>query len=66
MDSMDLKQIGGFVAACEEGGFGRAAQREHSAHPALSLHIQGLESMVAHRLFDRKARDAPARGMFFQ
>lgn len=56
MESMDLKQIRCFVAACEEGSFSRAAQREHCTQPGLSLHIQCLESMVAQRLFDRKAR----------
>jgi LysR family transcriptional regulator, nitrogen assimilation regulatory protein len=56
MESMDLKQIRCFVAACEEGSFSKAAQREHCTQPGLSLHIQCLESMVAHRLFDRQAR----------
>jgi LysR family nitrogen assimilation transcriptional regulator len=54
--SMDLKQIRYFVAAYEEGSFSRAAQREHCTQPGLSVYIQRLESLVAHRLFQRKAR----------
>jgi len=53
---MDLKQIRCFVAAYEEGSFSRAAQREHCTQPGLSVYIQRLESIVAHRLFERKAR----------
>lgn len=54
--SMDLKQIRCFVAAYEEGSFSKAALREHCTQPGLSVYIQRLESMLAHRLFDRKAR----------
>lgn len=54
--SLDLKQICCFVAAYEEGSFSRAAEREHCTQPGLSVIIQRLESAVAHRLFDRKAR----------
>ncbi|HVB98152.1 MAG TPA: LysR family transcriptional regulator [Candidatus Dormibacteraeota bacterium] len=54
--SLDLKQIRCFVAAYEEGSFRRAAVREHCTQPGLSVCIQRLESTVAHRLFDRKAR----------
>jgi len=56
MDSMDLKEIRYFVAAYEEGSFSKAAQREHCTQPGLSVYIQRLEAMLAHRLFDRKAR----------
>ncbi len=56
MESMDLKQIRCFVAAYEEGSFSKAAQREHCTQPGLSVYIQCLESMLAHRLFDRRAR----------
>jgi DNA-binding transcriptional LysR family regulator len=54
--SLDLKQICCFVAAYEEGSFSRAAEREHCTQPGLSVTIQRLESAVAHRLFERKAR----------
>ena len=54
--SMDLKQIRCFVAAYEEGSFSKAALREHCTQPGLSVYIQRLETMLAHRLFDRKAR----------
>src|SRR5260370_30531964 len=56
IDSLDLKQIRCFVAAYEEGSFSRAALREHCTQPGLSVYIQRLENMLAHRLFDRKAR----------
>jgi LysR family transcriptional regulator, nitrogen assimilation regulatory protein len=56
METMDLKQIRCFVAAYEEGSFSKAAQREHCTQPGLSLYIQCLESMLSHRLFERKAR----------
>ncbi len=54
--SLDLKEIRCFVAAFEESNFGRAAEREHFTQPGLSVYIQRLESAVAQRLFDRKAR----------
>jgi LysR family nitrogen assimilation transcriptional regulator len=56
MDSLDLKQIRCFVAAYEEGSFSKAAEREHCTQPGLSVYIQRLETMLAHRLFERKAR----------
>jgi DNA-binding transcriptional LysR family regulator len=56
IDSLDLKQIRCFVAAYEEGSFSKGALREHCTQPGLSVYIQRLEQMVAHRLFDRKAR----------
>jgi len=56
IDSLDLKQIRCFVAAYEEGSFSKAALREHCTQPGLSVYIQRLEAMLAHRLFDRKAR----------
>jgi LysR family transcriptional regulator, nitrogen assimilation regulatory protein len=55
-NSMDLKQIRCFVAAYEEGSFSKAALREHCTQPGLSVYIQRLETILAHRLFDRKAR----------
>src|SRR3984893_18001160 len=56
IDSLDLKQIRCFVAAYEEGSFSKAALREHCTQPGLSVYIQRLETMLSHRLFDRKAR----------
>ena len=56
MESIDLKQIRCFVAAYEEGSFSMAAKREHCTQPGLSVYIQRLEAMLAHRLFDRRAR----------
>ena len=56
MESIDLKQIRCFVAAYEEGSFSMAAKREHCTQPGLSVYIQRLESMLSHRLFERKAR----------
>jgi LysR family nitrogen assimilation transcriptional regulator len=56
IDAMDLKQIRCFVAAYEEGSFSKAALREHCTQPGLSVYIQRLETTLAHRLFERKAR----------
>jgi DNA-binding transcriptional LysR family regulator len=56
MEAIDLKQIRCFVAAYEEGSFSMAAKREHCTQPGLSVYIQRLETMLAHRLFDRRAR----------
>ncbi len=56
MDSLDLKQIRCFVAAYEEGSFSKAAEREHCTQPGLSVYIQRLETMLEHKLFERKAR----------
>src|SRR5260370_35807019 len=56
IDSLDLKQIRCFVAAYEEGSFSKAALREHCTQPGLSVYIQRLDTMLPHRLFDRKAR----------
>lgn len=53
---MDMQQIRYFVAAYEEGSFTKAAAREHCTQPGLSVHIQRLEAMLSHRLFDRHAR----------
>lgn len=55
-NDIDLKQIRCFVAAYEEGSFSKAAQREHCTQPGLSVYIQRLETLLAHRLFDRQAR----------
>jgi LysR family transcriptional regulator, nitrogen assimilation regulatory protein len=60
IDSLELKQIRCFVAAYEEGSFSKAALREHCTQPGLSVYIQHLEHMLAHRLFDRKARGVTA------
>src|SRR5580698_6681508 len=56
VDALDLRQIRCFVAAYEEGSFSKAALREHCTQPGLSVYIQRLEAMLAHRLFDRRAR----------
>ena len=56
MEVMDLKQIRCFVAAYEEGSFSKAALRENCTQPGLSIYIQCLETTLAHRLFDRRAR----------
>lgn len=56
MEAIDLKQIRCFVAAYEEGSFSMAAKRENCTQPGLSVYIQRLEAMLAHRLFDRRAR----------
>ena len=53
---MDLKQIRYFVAVYEEGSFSKAALREHSSQPGISLHIQHLETELGLKFFERTGR----------
>src|SRR4029077_12717280 len=53
---MEIHQLRYFVAIAEEGGFSRAAAREHVAQPSLSQQIQKMEAEIGQRLFDRLAR----------
>ncbi|MDB5581162.1 MAG: hypothetical protein JWR80_6338 [Bradyrhizobium sp.] len=51
-----LRQLEGFVAAAEEGAFGRAAERLAMTQPAFSQLIRELEASVGVRLFERTTR----------
>ncbi|WP_018684998.1 LysR family transcriptional regulator [Actinokineospora enzanensis] len=53
---MELRQLTYFLAVVEEGGFTRAAAREHVAQPGVSAQIGKLERELGHDLFDRTSR----------
>ena len=52
---LDIRKIRFFVAAYETGSITRAAEREHIAQPALTVHIQQLEDELQVKLFERSA-----------
>ena len=51
-----LAQLSCFIAAAEEGHFGRAAERLNMAQPTLSRQIQTLEQALKVSLFERANR----------
>ncbi len=53
---LDIRKIRFFVAAYEVGSITRAAEREHIAQPALSVHIQQIEDELQVQLFERSAQ----------
>jgi len=53
---VELHQLRYLVAVAEEGGFTRAAAREHVAQPGVSAQVARLERELGHVLFDRSAR----------
>jgi LysR family hydrogen peroxide-inducible transcriptional activator len=56
MNIPTIKQLGYFVALCEEGHFGRAAARSFISQSAFSTAIQDLESLLEAQLVDRTKR----------
>jgi len=56
MNYPTIKQLGYFVALCEEGHFGRAAARSFISQSAFSTAIQDLESVLETQLVDRTKR----------
>lgn len=53
---LDIRKLRLFVAVYEGGSLSRAAEREHIAQPALSVHIQQLEDDLGVKLFERSTQ----------
>ncbi len=53
---LDIRKMRLFVAAYEAGSITRAAEREHIAQPALTVHIQQIEDELQVKLFERSAQ----------
>jgi LysR family nitrogen assimilation transcriptional regulator len=53
---LDIRKIRYFVAVFEAGSISKAAEREHIAQPALTVHIQQLEEEFKVKLFERSAQ----------
>jgi DNA-binding transcriptional LysR family regulator len=53
---IDPRKARFFVAVYEAGSITRAAEREHIAQPALTVHIQQLEDELKVKLFERSAQ----------
>ncbi|MGE0253569.1 MAG: LysR family transcriptional regulator [Alphaproteobacteria bacterium] len=57
---MNLRQMRYFVAVYEEGGFGRAATREHCTQSGISQQIRQLEERLGATLFERNPHGVEA------
>lgn len=53
---LDPRLLRSFLVLAEELHFGRAAERLHTAQPALTQQLQRLERQVGSRLLDRSSR----------
>ena len=66
---LDIRKMRLFVAAFEAGSITRAAEREHIAQPALTVHIQQIEDEFKVKLFERSTHGVtptPAGRHFYQ
>jgi DNA-binding transcriptional LysR family regulator len=54
MFSFTVRQIEVFLAACDEGGFRRAAARLGISEAGVSQHLRALEDQLGYPLFDRR------------
>ena len=54
-----FRQFEIFVLVVEEEGFARAAERLNISQPAVSSHINALESQIGYRLFERRRGTTP-------
>lgn len=64
----DIRKLRSFVAVYETGSISKAAEREHVAQPALTVHIRQLEAEFETKLFERSAlgmRPTPAGAAFY-
>ena len=52
---LDIRKIRSFVAVYESGSITKAAEREHIAQPAITVHVQQIESEFNVKLFERSA-----------
>jgi LysR family transcriptional regulator, nitrogen assimilation regulatory protein len=52
---LDIRKIRYLVAVYEAGSISKAAEREHIAQPALTVHIQQIEDEFKVKLFERSA-----------
>jgi LysR family transcriptional regulator, nitrogen assimilation regulatory protein len=57
---LDIRKIRYFVAVYEAGSITKAAEREHIAQPALTVHIQQIEDEFKVKLFERSAHGVAA------
>jgi len=56
MVDIALRQVRAVIAACEEGSFTRAAERENATQSGISQHVAAVERTLGVKLFERSAR----------
>src|SRR5262249_677576 len=56
MTDIALRQVRAVIAACEEGSFTRAAERENATQSGISQHVAAVERALGVKLFGRSAR----------
>jgi len=56
MTDIALRQVRAVIAACEEGSFTRAAERENATQSGISQHVAAVERTLGVKLFERSAR----------